>query len=78
LQGVHRNIPGHGVVPTGQGVPPVVRHNDVPSVGSQPPDEFAQRERERVQKIADWRDKGTSASQVREGICAMFNLPSKE
>ena len=33
---------------------------------------------ERAQKIADWRDKGTSDAQVREGIRAMFNLPSKE
>ena len=32
----------------------------------------------RAQKIADWRDKGTSDAQVREGIRAMFNLPSKE
>lgn len=33
---------------------------------------------ERAQKLADWRDKGTSDAQVREGIRAMFNLPSKE
>ena len=33
---------------------------------------------ERAQKIADWRDKGTSDAQVREGIRAMFNLPSGE
>jgi hypothetical protein len=33
---------------------------------------------ERSQKIADWRDKGTSDAQAREGIRAMFNLPSRE
>ena len=33
---------------------------------------------ERAQRIADWRDKGTSNAQVREGIRAMFNLPSRE
>ncbi len=34
LAGVHRHVPGHGVVPTGQGVPPVVRHNQVRSAGT--------------------------------------------
>ena len=33
---------------------------------------------ERTQKMTDWRDKGTSDAQVREGVRAMFNLPSKE
>jgi len=33
---------------------------------------------ERAQKIADWRDKGASNAQVREGVRAMFNLPSRE
>lgn len=32
----------------------------------------------RDDKIAAWRDQGTSDSQAREGIRAMFNLPSKE
>ncbi len=35
LQGIHRTVPGHpGIVPTGQGVPPVVRHNMVRSAGT--------------------------------------------
>ena len=33
---------------------------------------------DRAQKIADWRDKGTSDAQAREGIRALFNLPSRE
>ncbi len=33
---------------------------------------------ERAQKLAAWRDQGTSDAQVREGVRAMFNLPSKE
>jgi hypothetical protein len=37
LAGVHRNVPGHGEVPTGQGVPPVVRHSNAPSVGTEKP-----------------------------------------
>ncbi len=35
LAGVHRDIPGHGEVPTGQGVPPVVRHSNMKSVGTE-------------------------------------------
>ncbi|MGD0332982.1 MAG: hypothetical protein ABSA90_06960 [Xanthobacteraceae bacterium] len=35
LAGVHRNVPGHGEVPTGQGVPPVVRHSNTKSVGTE-------------------------------------------
>ncbi len=33
---------------------------------------------ERAQKMTDWRDKGTSDAQVREGVRALFNLPSRE
>ena len=33
---------------------------------------------ERAQKLANWRDKGSSDAQVREGVRAMFNLPPKE
>jgi hypothetical protein len=36
LDGTHRDIPGHGEVPTGQGVPPVVRHSHCESVGTEP------------------------------------------
>ncbi len=35
LQGTRRDIPGHGVVPTGQGQPVTVRHSNTPSVGTQ-------------------------------------------
>jgi len=51
--------------------PVVGRHTD-PSVGAPMTDA------ERAQKMAAWRDQGTSDAQVREGIRAMFNLPSKE
>ncbi len=51
-----------------------VRHADQPSVGT----EHNMSDAERSQKIAAWRDRGTSDAQVREGIRAMFNLPSKE
>ncbi|MGD0076859.1 MAG: hypothetical protein ABSD31_21415 [Candidatus Binataceae bacterium] len=48
---------------------PVTRHGDQPSVGT---------DEARAAKIAAWRDQGTSDAQVREGIRALFNLPSKE
>lgn len=54
--------------------PVVMQHANTPSVGTGQP----MSPEERAQKIADWRDKGTSDAQVREGIRAMFNLPSKE
>lgn len=54
--------------------PSITRHADRQSVGTEPP----MTPEERAQKIADWRDKGTSDVQVREGIRALFNLPSRE
>jgi len=35
LAGIHRNVPGHGEVPTGQGQPVTVRHSNVRSVGTE-------------------------------------------
>ena len=32
--GIHRNVPGHGEVPTGQGQPVTERHSNMPSVGT--------------------------------------------
>jgi hypothetical protein len=51
------------------GTAPIQRHADQKSVGT---------DEARAAKIAAWRDQGTSDAQVREGIRAMFNLPSKE
>lgn len=48
---------------------PVARH-DQASVG------VPMTDAERAQKLAAWRDQGTSDAQVREGVRAMFNLPS--
>ncbi len=53
---------------------PITRHGDTVSVGTEHP----MSDDERAQKIAAWRDQGTSDAQVREGVRALFNLPSKE